>query len=354
MAADIAIRRHVMRPRCRAHEQTGRSVVRATLAGRRARPTSTRQTAHCTTDSDMLETVGTVRRSAWSWAAGPDDVQVHSVYLVFFPCFALVFLAGPVARAPLSPCVLSRARTAARTNWRGLGVTARTCSARAGVRIQSMAWSVFIFVVMSQSYSLYTDAGDWPPRLRDRGEPPRRTEPGEVPVRFRRFQMASDSGPPLMIRRRGLGGRICHPCYETAPPSAAAGGIQVPPMRPVTSQVAAEIGYDPAGGTARALHPAGRRTPSRRRPPLGTPHQQHRPHQRRHRRLSGRDLPRQPPQHRYRTRRPLPPTPGSSGTPTIIGRRRRGRIPLYPGISRYISDPFFVRGHQGGEVEGAS
>ena len=36
---------------------------------------------------------------------------------------------------------------------------------------------------------------------------------------------------------------------ETAPPSAAAGGIQVPPMRPVTSQVAAEIGYDPAGGT---------------------------------------------------------------------------------------------------------
>ena len=36
---------------------------------------------------------------------------------------------------------------------------------------------------------------------------------------------------------------------ETAPPSAAAGEIQVPPMRPVTSQVAAEIGYDPAGGT---------------------------------------------------------------------------------------------------------
>ena len=36
---------------------------------------------------------------------------------------------------------------------------------------------------------------------------------------------------------------------ETAPPSAAAGGIQVPPMRSVTSQVAAEIGYDPAGGT---------------------------------------------------------------------------------------------------------
>ena len=70
MAADIAIRRHVRRPRCRAHGQTGRSVVRATLAGRRARPTSTRQTAHCTTDSDMLETVGTVRRSAWSWAAG--------------------------------------------------------------------------------------------------------------------------------------------------------------------------------------------------------------------------------------------------------------------------------------------
>ena len=69
MAADIAIRRHVMRPRCRALGQTGRSVVRATLAGRRARPTSTRQTAHCTTDSDMLETVGTVRRSAWSWAA---------------------------------------------------------------------------------------------------------------------------------------------------------------------------------------------------------------------------------------------------------------------------------------------
>ena len=33
---------------------------------------------------------------------------------------------------------------------------------------------------------------------------------------------------------------------------------------------------------------------------------------------------------------PIPPTPGSSGTPTIIGRRRRGPIPLYPGISRYI------------------
>ena len=44
-----------------------------------------------------------------------------------------------------------------------------------------MAWSVFIFVVMSQSYSLYTDAGYWPPRLRDRGETPRRTEPDEVP-----------------------------------------------------------------------------------------------------------------------------------------------------------------------------
>ena len=37
--------------------------------------------------------------------------------------------------------------------------------------------------------------------------------------------------------------------YDPAPPSAVAGGIQVPPLRPVTSQVAAEIGYDPAGGT---------------------------------------------------------------------------------------------------------
>ena len=27
--------------------------------------------------------------------------------------------------------------------------------------------------------------------------------------------------------------------------------------------------------------------------------------------------------------------------PMFIGRRRRGRIPLYPGISRHISDPFF-------------
>ena len=33
---------------------------------------------------------------------------------------------------------------------------------------------------------------------------------------------------------------------------------------------------------------------------------------------------------------PIPPTPGSSGTPTIIGRRRRGRIPLYPGMGVFI------------------
>ena len=49
-------------------------------------------------------------------------------------------------------------------------------------------------------------------------------------------------------------------------------------IRPVTSPIAAEIRYDLAGeDRSRALHPAGRRTPSRRRPPLGTPHQLHRP-----------------------------------------------------------------------------
>ena len=81
-------------------------------------------------------------------------------------------------------------------------------------------------------------------------------------------------------------------------------------MRPVTSQVAAEIGYDPAGrDRSRALHPAGRRTPSRRRPPLGTPHQQHRPHQRRHRRLSGRDLPSSTPSASISYSPPIPPTP---------------------------------------------
>ena len=87
---------------------------------------------------------------------------------------------------------------------------------------------------------------------------------------------------------------------------------------------------------SRALHPAGRRTPSRRRPPLGTPHQQHRPNQRRHRRLSGSGPPPSTPSASISYSPPIPPTPGSSGTPTIIGRRRRGRIPLYPGISRYI------------------
>ena len=125
-----------------------------------------------------------------------------------------------------------------------------------------------------------------------------------------------------------------------------------PPMRPVTSQVAAEIGYDPAGrDRSRALHPAGRRTPSRRRPPLGTPHQQHRPNQRRHRRLSGRDLPSLTPSASISYSPPIPPTPGSSGTPTIIGGDAGGAshyIPAYPGnlgISRIL---FFVRGHQGG------
>ena len=106
-------------------------------------------------------------------------------------------------------------------------------------------------------------------------------------------------------------------------------------MRPVTSQVAAEIGYDPAGrDRSRALHPAGRRTPSRRRPPLGTPHQQHRPNQRRHRRLSGRDLPSSTPSASISYSPPIPPTPGSSGTPTIIGGDAGGvshYIPAYPG-----------------------
>ena len=117
-------------------------------------------------------------------------------------------------------------------------------------------------------------------------------------------------------------------------------------MRPVTSQVAAEIGYDPAGrDRSRALHPAGRRTPSRRRPPLGTPHQQHRPNQRRHRRLSGRDLPRQPPQHRYRTRRPYHPRPAPVAHLRSLGGDAGGAshyIPAYPGISRYISGSFFL------------
>ena len=95
---------------------------------------------------------------------------------------------------------------------------------------------------------------------------------------------------------------------------------------------------------SRALHPAGRRTPSRRRPPLGTPHQQHRPHQRRHRRLSGRDLPRQPPQHRYRTRRPYHPRPAPVAHLRSLGGDAGGAshyIPAYLGISRHISDPFF-------------
>ena len=78
----------------------------------------------------------------------------------------------------------------------------------------------------------------------------------------------------------------------------------------------------------------------------------------RHRRLSGRDLPRQPPQHRYRTRRPYHPRPAPVAHLRSLGGDAGGPshyIPLYPGISRHISVYpgisrilFFVRGHQGG------
>ena len=108
-------------------------------------------------------------------------------------------------------------------------------------------------------------------------------------------------------------------------------------MRPVTSQVAAEIGYDPAGGTdpgpftqqvAERLHAAdprwGRRINSTG--PISDDTVAYR----------GRDPPPSTPSASISYSPPIPPTPGSSGTPTIIGRRRRGPIPLYPGISRYI------------------
>ena len=130
-------------------------------------------------------------------------------------------------------------------------------------------------------------------------------------------------------------------------------------MRPVTSQVAAEIGYDPAGGTdpgpftqqvAERLHAADPRW-GRRINSTG-------PIKRRHRRLSGRDLPRQPPQHRYRTRRPYHPRPAPVAHLRSLGGDAGGAshyIPAYPGISRHIPVYlgisrilFFVRGHQGG------
>ena len=120
-------------------------------------------------------------------------------------------------------------------------------------------------------------------------------------------------------------------------------------MRPVTSQVAAEIGYDPAGGTdpgpftqqvAERLHAAdprwGRRINSTG--PISDDTVAYR----------GRDLPRQPPQHRYRTRRPYHPRPAPVAHLRSLGGDAGGAshyIPAYPGISRIL---FFVRGHQGG------
>ena len=96
---------------------------------------------------------------------------------------------------------------------------------------------------------------------------------------------------------------------------------------------------------SRALHPAGRRTPSRRRPPLGTPHQQHRPHQRRHRRLSGSGPPPvNPLSIDIVTRRPYHPRPAPVAHLRSLGGDAGGAshyIPAYLGISRYISDPFF-------------
>ena len=106
-------------------------------------------------------------------------------------------------------------------------------------------------------------------------------------------------------------------------------------MRPVTSQVAAEIGYDPAGGTdpgpftqqvAERLHAADPRW-GRRINSTG-------PISGRHRRLSGRDLPRQPPQHRYRTRRPYHPRPAPVAHLRSLGGDAGSvshYIPVYPG-----------------------
>ena len=128
-------------------------------------------------------------------------------------------------------------------------------------------------------------------------------------------------------------------------------------MRPVTSQVAAEIGYDPAGGTdpgpftqqvAERLHAAdprwGRRINSTG--PISddtvayrvgtspvTPlsidivRAAHTTHAR----------------LQWHTYDHWAETPGAH--PTISR-----HISVYPGISRYISDPFFVRGHQGGSL----
>ena len=109
----------------------------------------------------------------------------------------------------------------------------------------------------------------------------------------------------------------------------------MPPLRPVTSQVAAEIGYDPAGGTdpgpftqqvAERLHAAdprwGRRINSTG--PISDDTVAYRVG----------TSPVNPLQHRYRTRRPYHARlqwhtyDHWAETP--------GRIPLYPGISRYI------------------
>ena len=117
--------------------------------------------------------------------------------------------------------------------------------------------------------------------------------------------------------------------------------------------------------SCRSLPPKTRRNPQQvaerlhaADPPLGTPHQQHRPNQRQHRRLSGRDLPRQPPQHRYRTRRPYHPRPAPVAHLRSLGGDAGGAshyIPAYLGISRHISDPFFCsrapRRRRGGGVE---
>ena len=132
---------------------------------------------------------------------------------------------------------------------------------------------------------------------------------------------------------------------ETAPPRAAAGGIQVPPMRPVTSQVAAEIGYDPAGGTdpgpftqqvAERLHAAdprwGRRINSTG--PISDDTVAYRVG----------TSPVNPLSIDIRTRRPYHPRPAPVAHLRSLGGDAGGPshyIPAYLGISRYISDPFF-------------